>query len=241
MRARVAQLIGPVGAWLASPGRSGVPGPAWVLVRRRLWDRGFDLIYACQDVDIVGRRRPHCAGPICVLRVVDGSTNRTLVTLGLFRLVTGFLVGFGWPWWVGLAVTAVDFSGTIHAIVKPSDLSRVNRRSSPPTSVALCFFVFALVVPCWCAAPRGVSAVGRASCSGAVGSSVCPAPPGLRSPPPFCAPYRRWGTAEALSPGPARLTILDETARRSGTSLLRRLTKWLGTISAAYLRLWPAG
>jgi 4-hydroxybenzoate polyprenyltransferase len=38
----------------------------------------------------------------------------------------GQLVGLGWLWWIGLAVTAVAFVYE-HAIVRPGDLSRVNR------------------------------------------------------------------------------------------------------------------
>ena len=57
----------------------------------------------------------------------------------------GYLVGFGWPWWVGLGVTAVAFAYE-HAIVKPSDLSRVNRAFFTANGVVgIVLFVFALV------------------------------------------------------------------------------------------------
>src|SRR4051794_16238243 len=49
----LAQMVGPVGAWLAVTG--SLPGslPGWVLgAAVGLWIGGFDLIYACQDAEI---------------------------------------------------------------------------------------------------------------------------------------------------------------------------------------------
>ena len=49
----VAQVIGPVGAWLGVTGTLAGSGPAWVLgVAVGLWIGGFDLIYACQDAEV---------------------------------------------------------------------------------------------------------------------------------------------------------------------------------------------
>ena len=57
----------------------------------------------------------------------------------------GVLVGLGLPWWVGLALTAVAF-GYEHAIVKPDDLSRVNRAFFTANGfVGIALFVFALL------------------------------------------------------------------------------------------------
>ena len=57
----------------------------------------------------------------------------------------GILVGLGWPWWIGLVLTAVAF-GYEHAIVTPADLSRVNRAFFTANGfVGLALFAFALV------------------------------------------------------------------------------------------------
>ena len=49
----VAQMVGPVGAWLAVTGTFAGSGPAWVLgAAVGLWIGGFDLIYACQDAEV---------------------------------------------------------------------------------------------------------------------------------------------------------------------------------------------
>jgi 4-hydroxybenzoate polyprenyltransferase len=142
----VAQLIGPVGAWLAVTGTFRGSGPAWVLgAAVGLWIGGFDLIYACQDVDIDREIGVHSVpARYGVPFALWTSTVAHVVTFGLFAWY-GYLVGFGWPWWVGLAVTAVAFAYE-HAIVKPSDLSRVNRAFFTANGVVgIVLFVFALV------------------------------------------------------------------------------------------------
>jgi 4-hydroxybenzoate polyprenyltransferase len=66
------------------------------------------------------------------------------VTFALF-VWYGALVGLGWPWWVGLVVTAAAFTYE-HAIVRPSDLSRVNRAFFTTNGfVGIALFVFALI------------------------------------------------------------------------------------------------
>jgi 4-hydroxybenzoate polyprenyltransferase len=141
----VAQLVGPVGAWLAVTGNLRGSGPAWVLgLAVGLWIGGFDLIYACQDAAIdreIGVRSvPARFG---VRFALAASTVTHIVTFGLF-VVFGVLVSLGWLWWIGLLVTAVAF-GYEHAIVRPDDLSRVNRAFFTANGfVGLVLFAFAL-------------------------------------------------------------------------------------------------
>src|SRR5690606_33654370 len=67
-----------------------------------------------------------------------------VVTFALF-IWFGALVGLGWPWWVGLALTAAAFVYE-HAIVKPNDLSRVNRAFFTANGfVGIALLVFAVI------------------------------------------------------------------------------------------------
>jgi 4-hydroxybenzoate polyprenyltransferase len=121
----LAQAVAPVGAWLAVTGRWS--WPAVVLgVAVGLWIGGFDVIYACQDVDVdraIGvRSLPARFGVPVALRV---STAVHVVTFAAF-VWYGALVHYGGWWYAGLALTALAF-GYEHAIVRPDDLSRVNR------------------------------------------------------------------------------------------------------------------
>jgi 4-hydroxybenzoate polyprenyltransferase len=154
----VAQAVGPVGAWLAVTGTLHGSGPAWLLgAAVGLWIGGFDLIYACQDADVdrqIGVRSvPARYG---VRFALHASTVAHVVTFALFGWF-GALVGLGggsagaggwlsgWPWWIGLALTALAF-GYQHVVVTPNDLSRVNRAFFTANGfVGIALFVFALV------------------------------------------------------------------------------------------------
>jgi 4-hydroxybenzoate polyprenyltransferase len=141
----VAQLVGPVGAWLAVSGTLHGSGPAWVLgIAVGLWIGGFDLIYACQDAEVdrrIGVRSvPARFGVPFALRLSSGVH---VVTFALF-VWFGALVGLGWLWWIGLALAAAAFVYE-HAIVRPDDLSRVNRAFFTANGfVGIVLFVFAV-------------------------------------------------------------------------------------------------
>jgi 4-hydroxybenzoate polyprenyltransferase len=142
----LAQLVGPVGAWLAVTGTLRGSAPAWVLgVAVGLWIGGFDLIYACQDAEVDREIGVHSVPARYGVRFALGlSTVVHVVTFGLF-VWFGVLVGLGWPWWIGLGLTAVAFCYE-HAIVRTDDLSRVNRAFFTANGfVGIALFVFALV------------------------------------------------------------------------------------------------
>jgi 4-hydroxybenzoate polyprenyltransferase len=141
----VTQAVAPAGAWLAVTGTFAGSGPAWVLgAAVGLWIGGFDLIYACQDARVDRELGVHSVpARYGVGFALRAAVAAHVATLGLF-LWFGQLVEFGPPWWVGLAVTAVAF-GYEHAIVRPSDLSRVNRAFFTANGfVGIALFVFAL-------------------------------------------------------------------------------------------------
>ncbi|MEU6330217.1 menaquinone biosynthesis prenyltransferase MqnP [Streptomyces sp. NPDC047049] len=121
----LAQAMGPIGAWLAITGSW-----SWDAVILGLavgiWIGGFDLIYACQDVETdreVGVKSvPARFGIPAAIR---GARGCHLVTTALFvwyALATGAGVFF----WLGLVIVAAAFLYE-HTIVKPHDLTRLNR------------------------------------------------------------------------------------------------------------------
>ncbi|KOX36450.1 MULTISPECIES: menaquinone biosynthesis prenyltransferase MqnP [unclassified Streptomyces] len=121
----LAQAIGPVGAWLAVTGEW-----SWDAVVLGLavgvWIGGFDLIFACQDVQ-ADRAHGVMSVParFGIPAALWGARGSAVVTTGLlvwYALATGAGVFF----WVGLAVVVVAFCYE-HTIVKPHDLSRLNR------------------------------------------------------------------------------------------------------------------
>ncbi|BCJ72045.1 4-hydroxybenzoate octaprenyltransferase [Catellatospora sp. IY07-71] len=142
----LAQAVGPIGAWLAVTGTFAGSGPAWLLgLAVGLWIGGFDLIYACQDAEVdrqIGVRSvPARYGVRAALLI---STLTHVVTFALF-VWFGIWVGLGWPWWIGLALTAGAFAYQ-HVIVTPTDLSKVNRAFFTANGfVGIALFVFAVL------------------------------------------------------------------------------------------------
>ncbi|MFB6838248.1 menaquinone biosynthesis prenyltransferase MqnP [Streptomyces sp. NPDC056361] len=121
----LAQAIGPIGAWLAVTGEW-----SWDAVILGLavgvWIGGFDLIFACQDVQ-ADRAHGVMSVParFGVPAALWGARASAVVTTGLlvwYALATDA----GTFFWIGLVIVVAAF-GYEHSIVKPHDLSRLNR------------------------------------------------------------------------------------------------------------------
>ena len=142
----LAQAVAPVGAWIGITGTFDGSGPAWVLgAAVGLWIGGFDIIYACQDVEIDRRIGVHSTpARFGVRAALHISTVTHVVTFALF-VWFGVLAGLSWLWWIGLALTAVAFAYQ-HVIVTPADLSKVNRAFFTANGfVGIVLFLFALL------------------------------------------------------------------------------------------------
>jgi 4-hydroxybenzoate polyprenyltransferase len=120
--------LAPLGAWVAIRGSlfTSEDLPAWVLLAVvTFWIGGFDIIYACQDVQVdrqVGVQSiPARFGVPAALRLSVISHILTILLL----VELGFLTGLGWPYWTGLIVT-VGLLVWEHTLVKADDLSRIN-------------------------------------------------------------------------------------------------------------------
>lgn len=134
----LAQAMAPVGAWLAIAdgfGRAEVQGVAesapfvaalWLGLAVGTWIAGFDVIYACQDAESDRREGVHSIpARFGIRRALAISAATHVVTVALL-VAFGVAGQFGALWWVGVALTAVALAYE-HAIVRPDDLSRVNR------------------------------------------------------------------------------------------------------------------
>ncbi len=112
------------GGWIAV--RGAFAPPVYVLwFALTVWIAGFDLIYACQDVQFDREHRLHSVparfgipAALTIARVCH------VLTITAFALL-GVTMGLGWLYWLGVAVVA----GLLvyeHSLVSPSDLSRLD-------------------------------------------------------------------------------------------------------------------
>jgi 4-hydroxybenzoate polyprenyltransferase len=141
----LAQMVAPVGAWLAVTGTFAGSGPAIVLgLAVGLWIGGFDLIYACQDVDIDRKIGVHSTPARWGVKAALNAAKATHLLAWLAFAAFGTLTGFGLLYWIGLAVVAAALVYE-HSIVRPGDLTKVNRAFFTANGfVAVALFAFAL-------------------------------------------------------------------------------------------------
>jgi 4-hydroxybenzoate polyprenyltransferase len=120
--------LAPMGGWVAVTGSAFTVGdlPGWLLLFAvTFWIGGFDVIYACQDVEHDQQEGlfswPSRYGVANGLWMAKASH---MVMIALL-IVLGLVYPLSWPYWVGLIVSA----GLLvyeNLIVKPDDLSRIN-------------------------------------------------------------------------------------------------------------------
>ena len=116
--------MAPVGAAVALTG-SITPGLILFSVAMMLWVAGFDLIYACQDVEFDRAVALHSFPQNFGIRA---ALNISRILHLIMLVVLGAVVGregLGWLSWVGLIVVGVLLAYE-HSLVKPDNLSRVN-------------------------------------------------------------------------------------------------------------------
>lgn len=117
--------LGVTGGWAAVGAPLSNPTP-WVLgAAVAVWTAGFDIIYATQDYECDVRDGIHSvpadfgiAAGLSITRLCHAATV-VLFAAG------GYLVGAGWPYYVGVGVSAVLLAYE-NAIISPQDMSRVD-------------------------------------------------------------------------------------------------------------------
>jgi 4-hydroxybenzoate polyprenyltransferase len=120
-------FLAPVAAWIAIQGmEANFAVPLLLGLAVLFWVAGFDIIYACQDVDF--DRRTGLASLPARLGVQASLRLALLCHLAMIGLLVAFYwaAGMGAVYLVGLAAVAVLIAYE-HWLVRPDDLSRVNQ------------------------------------------------------------------------------------------------------------------
>jgi 4-hydroxybenzoate polyprenyltransferase len=125
----LALAIAPVGAWIAVVGRFDLL-PLLLGLAVLLWVSGFDIIYACQDVQFDTGRGLHSIptrlgirGSLILSAVLHVLMMGVLIAIPSVAARSGITLGL--PYWIGLKAVAALLTYE-HVIVRPTDLSRVN-------------------------------------------------------------------------------------------------------------------
>jgi 4-hydroxybenzoate polyprenyltransferase len=116
--------VAPVAAWIAVTGALDLR-MLFLCAAVTLWVGGFDVLYACQDVDYDLR-----AGLFSVPKRF-GIANALFIARGLHvgavALLCCLAVSFALPWpaWLGIAVVAALLAYE-HSLIRPDDLSKLD-------------------------------------------------------------------------------------------------------------------
>jgi 4-hydroxybenzoate polyprenyltransferase len=143
----LAMAVAPVGGWLAAGGRADRLEP-WLLgLAIAMWVGGFDILYACQDLDF---DRAHGLRSIPVRFGIGASllVSRVMHTLAVLCLAgIGFVPGpapLGPVYLVGLSVVAALLAYE-QSLVTADDLSRVKRAFDLNGYVGILYFLVVIV------------------------------------------------------------------------------------------------
>jgi 4-hydroxybenzoate polyprenyltransferase len=139
----LAMAVAPVGGWLAAGGGAG--WEPWLLgLAIALWVGGFDVLYACQDLDV--DRRQHLksipvrfgvARSLWISRAMHVGTIACLTLLGL-------LAGLGPLYFFGVAVVAALLVYE-QSLVSATDLSNVKLAFDLNGYVGILYFVITAI------------------------------------------------------------------------------------------------
>lgn len=121
----LALAISPSAAWIAVRGTLDDEVPLLLSLLVLMWTAGFDVLYACQDLEYdrrVGLRSiPARFGIKNSLKIARLFHFQAFIVLVLLYLATGL----GWPALAGVLAVGVLLAYQ-HTLVKPDDLSKMN-------------------------------------------------------------------------------------------------------------------
>ncbi len=120
----LALSISPVGAWIAIKGQFDWT-PIILCCVVLLWTAGFDIIYACQDVNFDRKHGLHSIPARIGIRWALWVSSALHVIAVLLLFGIPLLTELGLFYYIGVGIVVLIFIYE-HAIVKPNDLSRVN-------------------------------------------------------------------------------------------------------------------
>src|ERR1700686_3622104 len=116
--------ISPAAAWIAVTGALD-PRMLILCAAVTLWVGGFDVLYACQDVEYDQRAGLFSAPK--KFGIAKALLIARAMHIGVIALLGCLAFGFGLPWpaWAGIAVVA-SLLGYEHSLVKADDLSKLD-------------------------------------------------------------------------------------------------------------------
>ena len=139
--------IAPVGAWVATRGQIGIPSGA-LCAAVLFWVAGFDIIYATMDIEFDKQaglnsmvRKLGVARALNFAKILHAAFAANLVLFGILARLDAI--------YFGAVALIAGFLVYEHALVKPTDLRRVNAAFFTVNGVIAVFFLVAVALSVW--------------------------------------------------------------------------------------------
>jgi len=116
--------IAPAAAWIAVRGALD-PSILLLTAAVTLWVAGFDILYACQDIEFDRQTGLHSVPQRWGIRRALQASSVLHIIMMLLLVWLAWIAELGWLSALGLAITAALLIYE-HSLVKPTDLSRLN-------------------------------------------------------------------------------------------------------------------
>lgn len=143
----LAMAVAPIGGWLAAGGELG-PEPLGLGLAIGSWVAGFDILYACQDLEVDRREGLHSipvrfgvAQSITMSRVLHVVTIGALIQVGLFDNLG--------PVYFGGVIAVAALLAWEQSLVSADDLSQVKRAFDLNGWVGLLYFATTSAAVYW--------------------------------------------------------------------------------------------
>lgn len=120
-------MLAPVSAWIAIRGLDDLEAPLLIGGAVFFWVAGFDVLYACQDVEFDRQAELHSVPALLGVRAsLRVALLCHVVMIGLLAMLYAVTPELGLVFFVGLVAVAALLTYE-HWLVRPDDLTRVNR------------------------------------------------------------------------------------------------------------------
>jgi len=135
--------LAPIGAYLAVAGQFAIVPLLFSMVVF-FWVSGFDIIYACQDVEFDRAYQLKSIPAIMGIKhALQLSVFIHLISV-IFVIYAGVILLSGWLFWIG-ATIFIGLLSYQHLIIKPSNLSRVNLAFGTTNGIASVIFAIFVI------------------------------------------------------------------------------------------------
>jgi len=143
--------LAPIGAYIAVTGQFNIV-PVFYSFAVLFWVSGFDIIYALQDEDFDRSEKLHSIPSVLGRKNALKLSSFLHVLSAACVIAPIYFMDFGWPYYIGLVFFCVMLIYQ-HRLVKPNDISKVDRAFATTNGYASVVFALCFLLDAYLRTP----------------------------------------------------------------------------------------